>query len=210
MSVTNLKKKVKEAPGFSLDDILSSAAAPSKDPKSKSKVPVLSVGPEIKGLVTRIRQVKAELDSAESMFDALSAELVTGISTLRAALCKREYQSAVKVPGEDGQSVGVSWSHKYSKIPYENAAALKEIVGDEFPNYFTTKTAIAVKDVDEAKLRELIQFVGPERFAEFFSVERVLAPTERYTHEFHTAFSDGARERLAQVVKQNKPSIKAR
>jgi hypothetical protein len=62
----------------------------------------------------------------------------------------------------------------------------------------------------EDALRDLIQSVGPERFAQFFSVERWLSPTKRYTEEFYTAFNEKERAALIPIVRQYKPSVKVK
>src|SRR5512139_3363191 len=107
--LSTAKKKVKEE--FSLADILATAATAPKETKGKSKVPVLSVSDDIKKKATRIREVKDELDSLETEYETLSAEMTQAVSPLREAFCiKHGYASSVRIPDSKGLSIGISWS----------------------------------------------------------------------------------------------------
>jgi len=211
-SVATAKKKVKAEEDFDLADILATATEPKKGKTSKSKVPVLTVSNEIKTKATRIREVKEELDSLESMYETLSAEVIESVSPLREALCRQQgYQSSVRIPDTKGLSIGVSWADKYSKISAENEKELREIAADKFDEYFTKDMVITVKDISEESLKEIVKAVGPERFAQFFAVEKTFKPNTRFTHEQFTAFTHEQRQRFLQAgVKQNKPSIKVK
>ncbi|MDP2167966.1 MAG: hypothetical protein Q8J64_06520 [Thermodesulfovibrionales bacterium] len=165
MSVAVAKKKVK-ADGFSVTDVLATASAPAKK-ESGSKAPVLMVGEDVKKLASKVRELKAELDSIEAMYEARAAELIEKVASQREALCKSGYVSAVRVPDSGGLSVGVSWSSNYSKVGMENADTLKGIAGKGFEDYFTTEMSISVKDVSEDALSELIllEFLCGFRFS---------------------------------------------
>jgi hypothetical protein len=207
-SVTTLKKKVKETPD--LNSILAGATVP-KEKSGKSGAPVLDVPKDVKELVTQIRNVKAELDSAKSMFETLEAELVAKVSPLREKLCSKGYVSAVKVPGAKGEGVSLSFSSRYSKTSLDNADTIEGIIGGErFLEFFTTGMNIVVKDVSEKSLLELIELVGEEKFARFFNVERWITPVERYTTEFFNTFTQEERLLLSNIVRQHKPSVRAR
>jgi|GEM_PF-1611569 len=211
-SVTAAKKKVKTQEDFNLADVLATAAEPKKEKSAKSKVPVLTVSNEIKARAAKIREVKAELDSLESMYETLSAEIVESVSPIRETLCRQQgYQSSVRIPDTKGLSIGISWSDKYSRIGAENEKALREIAGDSFDEYFSRDMVITVKDISEESLKEIVKAVGPERFAQFFSVEKTFKPNTRFTHEQFTAFTQEQRQKLMQAgVKQNKPSIRVK
>ncbi len=200
-------KKEKQATGFSVADVLSTAAKPS-EPKSKSKVSVLDVPQEVRELAAKIREVKAALDSADAEFELRKQEIIDAVAPLRAELCRSGYVSSVRIPDINGLSVSLTWGHKYTKVGMDKKDAIVGIVGDDFEDLFETKTEIKVKEgAGEDKLRELIEAVGPERFREFFDVTQVLAPTARYTDGFFTSFTDEQRAELEKLVVPYKPSI---
>jgi hypothetical protein len=191
--VTALKQKQEEKQGFSIDDVLSTASRP-KEAKSSSKTPVLTVGKDVMEKVARLREIREQLDSLESEWELLSAETVDSVEPMRADIIRRQgYTSSVKVPDTNGLSATISWSAKYSAVDLSNASAIEAVIGDRASQFFTREMKITVKDVTEDALRDLIQSVGPERFAQFFSVERWLTPTKRYTEEFYTAFNEKER-----------------
>jgi hypothetical protein len=207
MAVVALKKKQEKPQGFSVADVLSTATKPA-EPKSKSKVPVLEVGEQVRELAAKIREVKAALDSADAEFELRKQEIIDAVAPLRAELCRSGYVSSVRIPDTNGLSVSLTWGHKYTKVGMDKKDAIAGIVGDDFEDLFETKTEIKVKDgAGEDKLRELIEAVGPERFREFFDVTQVLAPTPRYTDGFFTSFTDEQRAGLEKLVVPYKPSI---
>jgi hypothetical protein len=205
--VTALKEAKRE--GFSLDDILASAQT-TKQAKSSSKTPIAEVPQEIQGKAARIREISEQLDSLKTEFESLSAELVDDLEPVREAYMKRNgYVSTMKVPDGNGLSVSVGWSSMYTKVTLDKAEQLTVIMGDELADYFTKEMEIKVKDVSEEALRDLIQSVGPERFAQFFDVDRWLRPTKRYTEEFYR-FEQEHKQQLRTLVRQYKASVKAK
>lgn len=207
MAVVALKKKQEKPQGFSVADVLSTASKPVES-KSKSKVPVLEVEEQVKELATKIREVKAALDSADAEFELRKQEIIDAVAPMRSELCRSGYVSSVRIPDTNGLSVSLTWGHKYTKVGMDKRDAIVGIVGDDFEELFETKTEIKVKEgAGEDKLRELIEAVGPERFREFFDVTQVLAPTPRYTDGFFTSFTDEQRAGLEKLVVPYKPSI---
>ena len=208
--VTALKQKQEEKQGFSIDDVLSTATQP-KEAKS-SKTPLLTVPKDVMEKVARLREIREELDSLESEWDLLSADTVALVEPMRVDLIKRQgYTSSVKVPDMNGLSATISWSAKYSAVDLSNGPAIEEAIGkDRAHQFFTREMKISVKDVTEDALRDLIQSVGPERFAQFFAVERWLSPTKAYTEQFYAAFNEKERAALAPIVRQYKPSVKVK
>jgi hypothetical protein len=205
--VTALKDAKKDS--FSLDDILASAQT-AKQPKSSSKTSVADVPKEVQAKAARIREISEQLDSLKTEFESLSAELVDDLEPVREAYIRRNgYTSTLKVPDGKGLSVSVGWSSMYSKVTLDKTDQLTLIVGDELADYFTKEMEIKVKDVSEESLRDLIQSVGQERFAQFFDVDRWLKPTKRYTEDFYR-FEPEQREQLRGLVRQYKASIKAK
>ena len=209
--VTALKQKQEEKQGFSIDDILSTATQP-KEAKSSSKVPVLTVGKDVQQKLARLREIKELLDSLESEWDLLSAETTAQVEPMRADIIKRlGYTSSVKALDTNGLAATLSWSTKYSAVDLSNAPTIEAAIGkDRATQFFTREMKITVKDVTEDALRDLIQSVGPERFAQFFAVERWLSPTKAYTEQFYAAFNEKERATLAPIVRQYKPSVKVK
>jgi len=192
---------------FNLDDILDSATV-SKTTKDKSKVPVITVDDKVKELVTEVRRLKAELDSAESMFKLREKELLDLVIPERERLClNMGYVSSVKVPSVDNLSVRISWKDQYTKIGLETVPMIEGIIKDRFQQFFTTDMTITVKNNSQSALNELIQAIGPARFREFFEVQKIIKPSPRYTTEFFTAFNEEERQQLSLVVHQYKPAI---
>jgi hypothetical protein len=211
-TVTALKKKVKpEEGGFDLGAVLAGATVPKESKAKKSSAPVLVVGDDVKILATRVREVKEQLDSAESMYETLGAELIGKVSPLRDDLCKKSYQSSVRVPDTKGLSIGISWADKYCAIPPENEDALRDLAGETYADYFTSSIEVSVRDISEESLTELVKAVGPERFARFFSVTKTVKPTTRFTMEQFNVFTPEQRQQFTLAgVKQFKPSIKVK
>jgi len=169
------------------------------------------VGEDVSGMARRLRELKDDIDSRTSEFDSLSADFVEQIESLRAAYVVRNgFTSSVKVPDGEGKSVSVTFSSSYSKVPIASMDAVEELAGDSFDLFFRKEMEITVKDVTEESLMELVQAVGPERFARFFAVNRWILPTKAYTEQFYTAFDEGQRAALKVVVKPYKPSVKTR
>ncbi len=211
-TVTALKKKVKPEEGeFDLTAVLAGATAPKASKSKKSTVPVLVVGEDVKKLATRIREVKEKLDSSESEYEILGAELIGKVAPMRDDLCKKSYQSSVRVPDSKGLSVGISWADKYCAIPSENEDALRDLAGEAYDDYFTGSIEVSVRDISEESLTELVKAVGPERFARFFSVTKTIKPTTRFTQEQFNVYTPEQRQAfIAAGVKQFKPSIKVK
>jgi hypothetical protein len=209
--VTALKQKQEEKQGFSIDDILSTATQP-KETKSSSKVPVLTVGKDVQQKLTRLREIKDLLDSLESEWDLLSAETTAQVEPMRADIIKRlGYTSSVKALDANGLAATLSWSTKYSAVDLSNAPTIEAAIGkDRATQFFTREMKITVKDVTEDALRDLIQSVGPERFAQFFAVERWMSPTKAYSEQWYTAFNEKERAALTPIVRQYKPSIRVK
>jgi hypothetical protein len=209
--VTALKQKQEERQGFSIDDVLSTATQP-KEAKSSSKTPLLIVPKDVMEKISRLREIREELDSLESEWDLLSADTVSLVEPMRADLIKRQgYTSSVKVPDTNGLSATISWSAKYSAVDLSNTPTIEAAIGkDRARQFFTGEMKITVKDVTEDALRDLIQSVGPERFAQFFAVERWLSPTKAYTERFYAAFNEKERAALSPIVRQYKPSVKVK
>ena len=204
------KAKAVKQQGFNLEDVLASATA-AKEAKSTSKTPVIEVDKGLSGMAKRLRELKDEIESKTSEFESLSADFVEQVEPLRAAYIVRNgFTSSVKIPDGEGKSVSVGFSSNYSKVAVASQGAIEELTGDAFERFFKKEMEITVKDVSDDNLMELVEAVGPERFARFFSVNRWIIPTKAYTEQFYTAFDDGQRAALKGLVKQYKPSIKTK
>ena len=211
-SVTDLnaarQDKQEKGQGFDLDSVLGGAAkAPTT--KSKSKTPIIEVPPEIQEKAARLRQIVEQMDSLESEQGKLEAEVIPVVDAARLELCRKGYVGSVKFAGSDGLYVGFSWKDQYSKIDPAHEGELRQATGDGYDRYFEKGVKITTKQNTPEKLRELIQLVGPDRFAEFFSVEQWLMPTKAYTEESYR-LSDEAQAALALFVRQYKPTLRTK
>ena len=177
---------------------------------------VIIIGSGSIGTPTAMNLAQAGYRAAE-LLDGLMAGRIGGphevlVEPLRVDLIRRQgYTSSVKVPDTNGLSATISWSAKYSAVDLSNAPAIEEAIGKDLASqFFTREMKITVKDVTEDALRDLIQSVGPERFAQFFAVERWLSPTKAYTERFYAAFNEKERAALSPIVRQYKPSVKVK
>jgi hypothetical protein len=201
--------KLAEEPG-DLKGLLRKAAKP-EEPVKKGSTPILPVEESIRILATEVKKEKELADSHKSVFEQKSLELVNAISAMRAELCRHAYQSAVRIPTMDNLSLTIVWSGNYTKIPGSREADLINIVGDQYPDYFKSRFALAVKsDLSNAELNELVQLLGEERFIKWFESEEVIRPTERFIHD-HVRMDAQTREALELAdVKQYKAAVKTR
>jgi hypothetical protein len=203
-----------------LKSVLRSAQKPATE--TKSKTPVIDADTEIKNLTAEIAKLKREIDDRDTQLQRLSADLLSAVAPMRASLCRREYVSAIRVRNNDtNTSLLVVWSSNYTKIPPGKEAELIEIVGQKYPEYFKSKFVISAEDKSDSELYQLFEWLAPDdtdaglqegqrRFAEFFAVDEVIKPTERFIHD-HVLMSEETRERLELAgVKQYKPSIRTR
>lgn len=201
-----MPQKTKKVTVVDINDILNTAK---KEKKSSSKVPIVKVNPNLLAIARRVRELREEMDSAKSMFDLASEDLISSVSSQRSELLKGGYSSALRIPLDDGE-VNVVWTDKYSKIPESQGGLIGQVVGSKYDNYFETKIEIKVKDVSTESLTELIEAVGADRFASFFEVEKYVKPTTKFTQE-SCFLPKKQQEKLAELgVKQYKPSVKVK
>lgn len=192
-----------------INSILSSAVK--GETKTKSTIPVVGTSETVAKNVDKIRELKEQLDSIQTMLDLKTAELVESVKKDREILCRQNYTSSIKVAGTKGTTVTLTWKDAYSKIGTENELTLRGIVSEKYDDLFMKKTKIEVKDeISEEKLSDLIKAVGPEKFKEYFSVEQHITPKSRYTTEYFVILSKEQRDKLETVVKQYKPSLKTK
>ena len=207
-AVLQLKRKPQPVE-INLDDILASAAKPQA--KAASKTPVLTVSTAIQKNVLRLREIAGQIESLEAEQGLLQVELVSSVEPARSKLMESSgYLSSVKVPDGNGLSATVTWSTRFSKVSLEAQEPIREIVGDEYDNFFQKEMEIKVKDVSESSLKELIASVGAEQFARFFAVDRWVMPTERYAKEGWKVFTAKQREQLSTFLKPYKSSVKVK
>jgi hypothetical protein len=218
---TNTALKMEDAPKMGLKSVLRTAQKPVTE--SKSKTPTLPVNDEIKQLAQEVKDAKNEADSAMTIFDMKSAELIAKMSPMRQDLCRKEYLSAVRVPTMDNLSVTIVWSGNYIKIKPESEPMLINVVGEKYTDYFKSKFVIQAADKSDEELYKLFEWlggdaedeenriaIGQERFAQFFQVDEVIRPTERFVRE-HILMDNATREELAAAgVRQYKPAVKSR
>ncbi len=85
-------------------------------------------------------------------------------------------------------AVRLSFEDRYYKIPLNKSAALKELVGRDYPAFFQTAFGVKVKKAiadDQKQLRrainELVKALGRDRFLEIFEADVSIEPTTAFT-----------------------------
>jgi hypothetical protein len=206
-----------------LKSVLRTAQKP-ETTTAKSKTPTLQVGQEIKELAKEIADLKKQMDSAETKFKQRSQELIDFCIPQRIELCKKEYLSTIRIPTADDLSVTITWSGNYIKIPPSAEQMLINILGESaYSEYFKSKFVIQATDKTDDELMRLFQWLSPddgdteeglaigqERFTQFFAVDEVIRPTERFIRD-HVLMTPAKKEELLMAgVKQYQPSVKSR
>jgi hypothetical protein len=199
-------------------------ATPQKEATTtKSKTPMLTVDEATRELAETIRKAKEQQDEATAVIERLSADLINRIKPLRQELCQREYISSVKVPCEV-LNLAITWSSSYKKIPPSLEQELIKILGETaYHEYFGSKFVISATDKTDEQLMELFAWLAPDdgateeglsigqdRFSQFFTVEEIIKPTERFVRD-HVLMAESKKQELELAgVTQFKPSIRIR
>lgn len=217
---TNTAEQIVETP--SLKSVLRQAQKPVM-PAAKSKTPILDADADLKKLAQEILEAKEQMDKAKTILEMNTQLLVDAISGKRKELCQKEYISSIRIPTEKNQSILVVWSGNYIKITTDKEDSLIKIVGEKYQDYFKSRFVISAEDKSDDELYTLFGWLAPdegvtpeglrmgqERFAQFFTVEEAIKPTERFIHD-HVLMADHIKEELAAAgVKQYKASIRTR
>lgn len=192
---------------MTLNDVLKTAEV-KKNGNGKTKIPIIDVPDKVAITASRIKELKAEMDSLKAEYGIVEEEFLAEVGKNKEMFMKDfGWVPSVKIRDYQGGYVTVVWSHAYSKIPTDYEETLKENVPN-YDNYFKEKTTIKVKDVTENTLTELINLVGAENFARFFEVERWIEPTEKFTEDSWKMKE--AMSNLTGIIMQKKPSVRVR
>lgn len=204
-----------------LKSILRSAQKP-EPATAKGKTPVLDVSSEIRELATQASQYKKDLDTADAKFKEVSKRLTDLVNPLRLELAKREYTPTVRVPTLDGLSVTITWSGNFYKITPDSESQIIKIVGEQaYPEYFKSKFVISATDKTNEEIYKLFGWLAPddseqglsigqERFQEWFTVDEVIRPTERFVHDYALMPISKKSDLELAGVKPFNPSVKSR
>lgn len=196
---------------MNLDDILGKATVTKTNGK-KSTIPLIEMDEDVKELITAYKQVGEKIESLTAKLKDMGSEIIQ-----KASIAREEYMisngkfiKSIKIPGnEDATPATIVWSNWYSKIPLDAGSELRRIVPN-FEEYFEGKLEIKVqKDINEEKLKDLVNRVGPDDFAKFFEVERWISPTEKFDEEQHKLIPE-IRASIRDLIKQRTPSIKTK
>lgn len=221
-TMNNTAEQINTTTTTGLKAILRKAQKPAEEVK-KGKTPLLDATEEAKKLAQQILDNKKKMDNAKTDLERDTALLTSLLSNKRKELCQREYTSSIRVPTANGNSILIVWSGNYVKITTDKEDELIRIVGDKYQDYFKSRFVITAEDKSDDELYTLFGWLSPdggetpeglqmgqERFAQFFTVDEVIKPTERFVHD-HVLMSDSKRADLeAAGVRQYKPSIKTR
>jgi len=191
-----------------LDAVLASAEV--KRPKSKS--PMLEIKEPIPGIIKKISGLKAALEDAKAQFEAAGKTLTDVVLPLYRSYIVNSFVNSVHIT--DGLAdLLLTWKHAYSKIPLEQAGDIRQVVGEKYGELFKEVAKVEVRTEvmdNEALLSELIGKIGAENFAKYFSCERFIRPTERFTEERFRVLSKEQNEALDPLVKQYAAALKLR
>lgn len=202
-------KTLKKEKEMDLEAVLNTATKEKKS--TKSTIPVVTVPEAVAKEVDVLRELKEQLESIQTMIDLKSAELVKVVSPQRAKICKQEYTSSLKIAGTKGETITLTWKDAYSKVDVDHESDIKDIISDRYTEFFSKEMQIKAKDdISEQDLKDLIGAIGATKFTQYFEVERWIAPVKRYTTEFFNAFTTEEREKLSEIVRQYKPSLKTK
>jgi hypothetical protein len=193
-------------------------ASPSKG-KKKAEKPVL-VDATLEQSVSEFIRQKAARDSAEALMKAAEDQLLKAGHDFLLDTCQSRGESmssiAIGVETAEGPvpKLTMTQQNRYSAIPQERAAAVREAFGKEFEVYFAETFAISLKDEsanDEAVLRHTIEALGAEFIARHFDIRRDLAvrPTFHPAYLTRPEISAAAKPFLDdQTIKPYKASLK--
>jgi hypothetical protein len=100
---------------------------------------------------------------------------------------RRTHESTVEIATPAG-TLRVSFQHRYTKLPLDREAALRQAVNGDYERFFKRSVSLKVKKEvaeDPARLEQMVlalaESIGAENFAALFEVEQSLAPTKAFT-----------------------------
>jgi hypothetical protein len=191
---------------MNLDNVLDSASKKVGKAK-KSNIPELLPDEQTQENLLSYKLIREEIDSATAKMKGLAEEILAVAVEMKEKYCKENgFVKSIKLEDKNGDNATIVWSDWYSKIDLALKGEIENLVGN-YEKYFQTNMNITVKDVSEADLKELIKRVGEKDFSKFFSVERWISPTSKYTEDFHSLPN---KEELRGLVVQRTPSIKVK
>lgn len=193
---------------MSVNDLLKKAAAkkgtkPTTDMVEIPVPPGLLLNHKIKYDVAKA--AKAELELSEE-------ELLSSVKPEYVKTLKDRYVNSARLAEGDVEAT-VSWKDAYSKIPTEKAEEIRNLVGDQYEDYFKEVNEIVVKEdvaANEDLLTRLIEAIGPDTFEKFFDVAQHIRPTSRFTQERYRELSPEVNNQLDVTVRQYKPAVRVK
>jgi hypothetical protein len=100
---------------------------------------------------------------------------------------RRAHEPTVVVETNAG-AVRVSFQHRYTKLPVEREAELRQVLGDRYEGFFKRSVSLKIKKEiaeDPTALEQLVvalaESIGADNFASLFEVEQTLIPTKAFT-----------------------------
>jgi hypothetical protein len=176
-----------------------------------SAIPQVKI-PELEETIDRWTEAKQQRDRFEAIMADAEAQILAEGSRARLDACRRsgKVESSVRI----NSRVTMTQKCQYSPVPMEAAARLDEAFGHSRAVYFTVATEAKLTEAavnDAALLDDIMEALGPARFAQAFTVKQVLKPSEA----FHTDFTlkpeveQRAQELMQdQTIKAYKPSLR--
>ena len=177
---------------------LSKMAKAPAAPSAKKGMPIIELPntPEVRAAMKTWIEQKHTEATAESIRKMQEDVLRPLAADAREKYCiDKGYSASVKVmvkaekEGEEDLVLQFSAPCKYSKIPADTEAKLKEIFGEELYNkYFRLVTNVALTDKAMKEIEQggnLMERIvtavgGPEAFQQYFEVEQFIEPLESF------------------------------
>jgi hypothetical protein len=136
--------------------------------KSKSKVPLID-DKEFREKVDEVIELNSKLKDAESSYKLAESVVLARV--------RQEYDTnkganpSYKIQGTK-KAVLVSFKNQFKQIPLENKSVFQEVLKEDFSKFFTEVYELALKDTSVAKIQEIIDLVGAEKFKEVFEIKK--------------------------------------
>lgn len=193
-----------------LDLLDKMATSPGAKAKKESKPEVND--PALDKIIDSIIDAKNKVAHYEAIQSTSEAQARASLLPALRQVCRRDrkVQSSMRVNGK----LTLTSQNRYSKVPGEHKAALREVFADDFDRYFKDELKIELTPeaaADEAFLGTLIKSVGEAEFMRRFKVARTLSVTET----FHTAVTLDEKVEAAaapfvgsEIIKQATPSFR--
>jgi len=153
--------------------------------------------------VSELVEAEKQLSEIDAKIKIIQDEIKNLVEEYYYEQAGKRYDPSLRVFGLGDDSLTITWQSRWTKIGMEFKDQLVEIVKDMYDSLFKTKIKIEVKDTEnESLLKSLIEKIGQEDFAKYFTVKREIVPTEKYLKERYKLLNKDQITKLSQIVRQ--------